>query len=89
MLVLSRKVQEEITVETSDGLVRIVLIQIDRNKVRIGVEAPEGVPINRREVFDAIQRKRHAVPQETGKQAEAQVPVPAPGEAGGCQAEVV
>ncbi|MGD0045267.1 MAG: carbon storage regulator [Isosphaeraceae bacterium] len=47
MLVLSRKLGQSLRV--GDG-VRITVVKIDNNAVRIGIEAPEDVPIRRQEV---------------------------------------
>jgi carbon storage regulator len=50
MLVLSRKLGQSFHI---GGGVRITVVKIDNNSVRIGIEAPEHVPIQRREiVFD-------------------------------------
>jgi carbon storage regulator len=61
MLVLSRKKNEAIRIGT-DVILRIVEIRGD--KVRIGIEAPESVPVHRQEVYDAI--KRHSPDQLIG-----------------------
>ncbi|MEM9364538.1 MAG: carbon storage regulator CsrA [Planctomycetota bacterium] len=53
MLVLSRKKNESIVI---DNDIRIVVVEIRGDKVRLGVEAPREVPVHRREVYDAIQR---------------------------------
>jgi len=47
MLVLSRKLGQSLRV--GDG-VRITVLKIDNNAVRIGIEAPDDVPIRRREI---------------------------------------
>jgi carbon storage regulator len=47
MLVLSRRVGEEIII---DGGIRITVTAIDRHKVRIGVTAPSHVLVDRAEV---------------------------------------
>ena len=36
--------------------IKIVVVEIRGDKVRLGVEAPREVPVHRREVYDAIQR---------------------------------
>lgn len=53
MLVLSRKKNESIVINED---ITIVVVEIRGDKVRLGVEAPKAVPVNRREVHDAIKR---------------------------------
>jgi carbon storage regulator len=53
MLVLSRKKNESIVINND---IKIVVVEIRGDKVRLGVEAPKEVPVHRREVFDAIHR---------------------------------
>ncbi len=55
MLVLSRKVGERIII--GDGI-ELVVVSMDRGKVRLGVVANQSVPVNRQEVLDAIQRDK-------------------------------
>jgi carbon storage regulator len=47
MLVLSRKLGEKIVV---NGNIVITVVKIDRNQVRIGIEAPGEIPIYREEL---------------------------------------
>lgn len=51
MLVLTRKPGEQIMI--GDGIV-ITVLEGRGDGVRIGIEAPRGVPIQRREVIEAI-----------------------------------
>jgi carbon storage regulator len=37
--------------------ITITLIDIRGDKVRIGIQAPQHVPVHRQEVYDAIQRE--------------------------------
>ena len=54
MLVLSRKRGEAIII---DDDITIVVVGIRGDKVRLGIDAPKEVPVNRREVFEAIRRE--------------------------------
>jgi carbon storage regulator len=47
MLVLSRKLGEKIVI--GDNIV-ITVVKIDRNQIRIGIEAPQQVPVYREEI---------------------------------------
>lgn len=57
MLVLSRKLHQEIVI--GDDIV-ITLVDIRGDKVRIGIQAPVDVPVDRREVHEAKKRKGEA-----------------------------
>jgi carbon storage regulator len=59
MLVLSRKLGEKIVI--GDNIV-ITVVKIDRNQIRIGIEAPQNVPVYREEI--APQRNGQVVLQE-------------------------
>lgn len=54
MLVLTRKVGQNITVGDA---VRISVIDIRGRQVRLGVEAPDDMPIHREEVYLRIQEQ--------------------------------
>jgi carbon storage regulator len=36
--------------------VRIVVVSVDRDQVKLGIDAPREIPVHRSEVFDEIQR---------------------------------
>ncbi len=55
MLVLSRKLGEKIYV--GDDII-VTVVDIDRGKVRIGIEAPRDVPVFREEVMDIGKKKK-------------------------------
>ena len=61
MLVLSRKKNESIVINND---IKIVVVEIRGDKVRLGVEAPREVPVHRREVYDAIQRSKEDSPEQ-------------------------
>ncbi len=48
MLVLSRKLNEKIVI---NGDITVTIVKIDRNQVRIGIEAPGHVPVYREEIM--------------------------------------
>jgi carbon storage regulator len=50
MLVLSRKLNEKIVI---DGHIEVTVVKIDRNSVRIGIQAPGHVKVFRKEIIDA------------------------------------
>jgi carbon storage regulator len=47
MLVLSRKLNEKIII---NGDIVVTVVKIDRNQVRIGIEAPGHIPVYREEI---------------------------------------
>ncbi len=51
MLVLTRKVDESITVGTN---ITVTVLEIRGNQVRLGIEAPKQMPVHRTEVFRSI-----------------------------------
>ena len=58
MLVLSRKKDEDIVI--ADGEIVIRVVEIRGDKVRLGIEAPQDIPVHRREVHEAIERENAA-----------------------------
>ena len=53
MLVLSRKLNQAIMVGDN---VRIVVVSVDRDQVKLGIDAPREIPVHRSEVYEEIQR---------------------------------
>lgn len=51
MLVLSRHREESIMIGDD---VRVMIVEMRGDKVRLGIDAPLEVPVHRKEVFDAI-----------------------------------
>ena len=56
MLVLSRRKDEVLMI----GEIKVVVVDIRGDKVRLGIEAPQDVPVHRKEVYDAIKRQERA-----------------------------
>ena len=61
MLVLSREKNESIMIGND---VEIVIVNINGNRVRLGITAPRDVPVHRREVYEAIQEKKQLSQQK-------------------------
>jgi len=57
MLVLSRKQDEKIIIGDS---ITLMVVSIQGDKVRLGIEAPKEVSIHREEVYKAIQHEHAA-----------------------------
>lgn len=53
MLVLSRKIGECVVI---DGRIRVKIVRVDGETVKVGIEAPADVPVHRLEVYEEIQR---------------------------------
>jgi carbon storage regulator len=69
VLVLSRKLNQAIMIGDD---VRIVVVAVDRDTVKLGIEAPRTIPVHRSEVYEEIQR--------TNRAAAGEPPPPAPPE---------
>lgn len=53
MLILSRKLNESIVI---DGQIVVKILRIDRDTVKLGIQAPAQLPVHRQEIHDAILR---------------------------------
>ena len=63
MLVLSRKLNEKIVI---DGGITVTVVKIDRNQVRLGIQAPGDVSVYREELLGVRRGYREIdVPLET------------------------
>jgi carbon storage regulator len=72
MLVLSRHRDESIMI--GDDVV-ITIVDIRGDKVRLGIKAPQEIPVHRQEVYDAIKRENQGSsedPNASKKTAEVQ-----------------
>ena len=68
MLVLSRQRDESIMI--GDKVI-VTIVDIRGDKVRLGIQAPQEIPVHRQEVYDAIQREnRNANPVQPVHAAE-------------------
>jgi carbon storage regulator len=57
MLVLSRHRDESIMI--GDDVV-VTIVDIRGDKVRLGINAPQDIPVHRREVYEAIKRENES-----------------------------
>jgi carbon storage regulator len=66
MLVLSRKIGERIIINDA---ITVEVLQIVGNRVRLGITAPDGIPIMREELLTAAsngERKKNTVLETAG-----------------------
>jgi carbon storage regulator len=54
MLVLSRKLNEAVMIGDN---IKITVIDFDKGRVRLGIEADRDIPVHRIEVYNSIQAK--------------------------------
>lgn len=62
MLVLTRKVNESIVI---DERIVITVVDIRKDKVRLGISAPKDVSVHRQEIYDAIIRAQDTTQAES------------------------
>ncbi len=67
MLVLTRKVEESITIGSK---ITVSVLEIKGSQVRLGINAPRDIPVNRTEIYDSILRENiqaSKAPQNLGE----------------------
>lgn len=75
MLVLSRKTRDAIVIGHN---IRVMVLSIGRDQVRLGIEAPPDVDVHREEVFLAIQEANHQAAALSREAVESPAAVPRP-----------
>ena len=60
MLVLSRRKDETIVIGED---IRVTIVDIRGDSVRLGITAPKSVPVYRQEIYEAIQRENQEAAQ--------------------------
>lgn len=71
MLVLSRKVNQSIMVGDN---VRVVVVAVDRDQVKLGIEAPREIAVHRSEIYEEIQKSNRSAAQAAVPVAAASAP---------------
>jgi carbon storage regulator len=56
LLVLSRKNNQSILIRGREGEIRVVVVESEKGKIRLGIEAPKGYLILREEVVTEIRQ---------------------------------
>ncbi len=64
MLVLTRKIGESIMIGDE---IEISVTEVSGKKIRLGIKAPAFVPVNRKEIYELIQRENLASTRAPGK----------------------
>lgn len=64
MLILSRKLNERIMIGDD---IRISIVDIKGDQVKLGIDAPETVKVYRQEVYDAIQEENRNAAMSKGE----------------------
>ncbi|HPE67910.1 MAG TPA: carbon storage regulator [Thermotogota bacterium] len=57
MLVLNRRKDEEIIIETPGGQIVIKVVEVDNRSAKLGIEAPRDFAIYRRELYEKVHRE--------------------------------
>lgn len=60
MLVLARKLNQNIVI---DGRIIVKVLRLERDTVKLGIQAPASIPVHRQEVYEEIQRSNRAAAQ--------------------------
>ena len=55
MLVLTRRVGETLIIGDD---IRVTIVDVHNGQVRLGIDAPKSVPVNREEIYDRMNREQ-------------------------------
>ncbi len=67
MLVLTRKLGESIRIGDS---ITVKIVDLDARHVKLGIEAPKNISVNREEIYERIQRENRAASVAKDKELE-------------------
>lgn len=57
MLILTRRISESIIIGDD---VKITVLGVKGNQVRLGIDAPKNLPVHREEIYERIQQEKKA-----------------------------
>ena len=66
MLILSRKLNESIII---DGKIIVKVLRIDKDTVKLGIQAPPELPVHREEIHQVIEKNKANGIQPNGPKA--------------------
>ena len=55
MLILTRKISETLVINDE---IFVTILDVNRKKIRIGIEAPKSIEVHRLEIFKKIQKEK-------------------------------
>jgi len=55
MLILTRKIHQTIVI--GDNEIRVTVLGVNGDQVRIGIEAPKDIPVHRQEIYDKAKER--------------------------------
>lgn len=73
MLVLTRKQNESIVI---NDVIKVTVVEIRGDKVRLGIEAPREIAVHRQEVYEQIHGKHQEEPKHEATAAPQPSPLP-------------
>ena len=75
MLILSRKLNESIVI---DGRIIVKVLRIDKDTVKLGIQAPAELPVHREEIHEVIQRNKLAAERNAAGSSDSATPATNP-----------
>ena len=58
MLILTRRISEKVLVDLNGKIVKVSVLGIKGNQVRLGFDAPKEVVVHREEIYERIQAEK-------------------------------